>query len=382
VSAPEVRTAADVAELRSWMVRQWQPGGAWKLVSEMAQARAGRQHNPELERQFRQEAETERRGLQRSTLWYVEPSMVDLLLGVRPSCPEDVRPEDLVWPSDAGFVVFAKDVPGIAVDRIFHHDDDAPTRLGSETTDDDSYRNTTVRAIMWNRSMLPNWPDVGGPHLIPCLSVHSYRLVDFDDGLSVEDLNAAALLGELDPENPAVQHRVSHIEVHRADGVTSTTGQLHGSFWAPMGHSDWPIHHRLDERPEWCRTGSMWASFREDHQLVASLFTLLAEEAVAQRTIQRPARHVTKRAARLGIKTDDERSRVVVVNLRRPHVERDAEHEVAHTGVERRAHLVREHLRWQPVGPGRQERRLTVVRAHVRGKGEPVLKTKVMRWVR
>jgi hypothetical protein len=80
--------------------------------------------------------------------------------------------------------------------------------------------------------------------------------------------------------------------------------------------------------------------------------------------------------------TAAEPAKVVVVTLRRPQAP-PAEHPTE-GGPRARTHswLVREHMRWQPVGPGRKERRLTVVRAHTRGQGPLVIKTRVNRWLR
>jgi len=95
-------------------------------------------------------------------------------------------------------------------------------------------------------------------------------------------------------------------------------------------------------------------------------------------------RAAVRRLNRAGITAPDA-ARVVVVNLRRPKVAASEEPpEDGHAGPRTHTHswLVREHLRWQPVGPGRKERRLTVVRAHTKGTGPLVLKEKVQRWVR
>lgn len=402
MTSPEVRRASDVAELRSHLVRQWQPGGAFHRAASTA---IGSLRDPMRAERYRDEATTERVGLQRCTLWYVERPMVDLLCTVKEATPPDVRPPDLVWPSDSGLVVFARPIPGTAIDRPVG----GPGQVlgGLPMTAEDvkdnppqTFHTTEVRAIMWNRAMLPDWPDRGGVKRIPCLSVHSYRWLDYGEGLDRDDLEIAQLLGEM-TQSMLVQHAdrlefsdgttfpgytpeaLAYARQHRDDDVTVTvSAALKGGFWAPMGHSDWPAADRLDTIPPWCSEGVMWASFVEDRQLIAALFTCLAQEGIASRVIEGAPRPVRKRAERQGIKGPSD---VVVVDLRHPRKTYDHVPE-APEGATLRTHrwLVREHPRWQPCGPRRSERRLIIVPAHIKGPpGAPlVVKTKVNRWVR
>lgn len=392
MSGPEVRTAADVAELRRHLVRQWQPGGAFRRAVQTAE----RQVPPDRRVEYRREAETELRGLTRSALYYVEPAMVDLLRQVAPSTPDDVRPTDLHAPEGAlsGLVVFAYAIPGIAVERRV--DDPAPRLAEDYDSSLARYGTTEVRAIMWNGTMLPEWPDKGGPCLLPTLSVHSYRWLDYEQGLSATDLEVAQLLGELDTATVArhaesftfedgtqfrdlrAAQRYGAQQANRQADV-KVVSTLHGGFWAPMGHSDWPQRDPLGLRPPWCQDDQQWASFKEDRQLVAALFTCLAERGLASQTTTQAPRPVVRRAQREGITAP---SSVVVVNLRAPRREPDPDHVPEPGRKATHSWLVREHLRWQACGPGRTQRRLTVVRAHVRGQGPLVRKERVSRWVR
>lgn len=361
---PSVRSAVDVPALRAYLVRAWQPGGVFHNVTRRAVELAGQAGDTARAVRYRDEAETERVALQRAVLYYVEPPMVDLVETVRGSSPPDVHPDELPWPGDSGLVVFAKPLSGVAVDRP---SDRGPATLTVEDVPPDAGAHPTqVDAVMWNRSALPPWGEGSryGPERVRCLSLHSYRRLDLDSDLSVDDAAAFAQLAAERPEE-------------------DIEARMHGSFWVPMGHSDWPVVDRLDDVPPWCQPGAQWDSFVEDRQLVTALFTLLAEEGVASRTTAVAPRPVRRALARAGDKAP---STVTVVNLRRPRPVVHPDFVEAPPGATTRTHrwLVREHLRWQPVGHRRQERRLTVVHAHVKGpEGAPlVIKTKVNRWVR
>jgi len=394
--APVVRTAVDVAELRNYLVRQWQPGGGFRRATEIAVNRALNEQQLDRGIRYRDEAETERVALQRSSLWYVEEPMVDLLCDVKESTPDDVTPEDLVWPENSGLVVFARPIGGTAIDRPLgvnapYAAIDAPKEIHAH--------NTEVWAIMWNRSNLPPW---NGSKRIPSLSVHSYRMLNFEDGLDPDELNMAQMLGELTPAKMALNAEKLIIEktgeefgnardaaiAAKREGLgkdenVRLISKLTGCFWAPMGHSDWPMTDQLDYMPPWCREGVMWDSFKEDRQLVAALFTCLAEEGITSRMVDRPSRELRRRSQRQGITGASD---VVVINLRKPRPVPHPDFVPAEPGTAKYSHrwLVREHMRWQPCGPGREQRRLTLIPAHIKGPADAplVVKTKIHRWVR
>jgi hypothetical protein len=351
--------AAAVPEFRAWLIRQWQPGGSFhRAAKAMADTPRGRMLGKTNLEALATDADVERRTLQRAALYYVEPPMVALLASCAPSCPPDVRPVDLVSAADDGLVVLAEPVAGTAAD----------TGSPVETW-----------AFTWSRCVLraSTLPGEAG-HLarygerIPCLSVGTYRLVDFDQGLRGSELNAAALLA------------AGAAGLAGTDGLPANTPvAISGTVWTPMGRSDWPIEDALAAEVPWALDEAMATSIREDRALIAAMFTLLAEDHVAAQMATSAPRAAVRRLTRAGITAPDA-ARVVVVNLRRPKVtpsepDPDAPH-MPH--VHTHSWLVREHLRWQPVGPGRKERRLTVVRAHTKGTGPLVLKQKVQRWVR
>lgn len=347
--------AAAVPEFRAWLVRQWQPGGGFAQAAKaMADSPRGRALHKAGVEQLATDADVERRTLQRASLYYVEAPMVALLASCAPSCPPDVRPVDLVSAADEGLAVLAEPIAGTAADT------GSPVETWAFT-----WSRTSLRA-----STLPGDAELiarYGPR-VPCLSVATYRLVDFDRGLQGGELNTAALMiaglnaEEIAPNGEPVA--------------------IHGTLWTPMGRSDWPIGDTLDADVPWSLDPAMSASIREDRGLIAAMFTLLAEEHVASQVTTSAPRASIRRLTRAGVTAPDA-GKVVVVNLRRPKVARP-EHPEGDHAPRARTHswLVREHLRWQPCGPRRAERRLTVVRAHTRGQGPLVLKQKVQRWVR
>ncbi len=355
--------AARVPEFRAWLIRQWQPGGSFaKAAQAMAETPRGMAlHKGGLEA-LATDADVERRCLQRAELYYVEPPMVDLLAHVAPACPDDVRPTDLTPPAPEGLVVLSRPVMGTAGDS------GAPVETW---------------AFTWSPTKLRTGNLPGDAHLaarygawVPCLSVTTYRLVDFDRGLTPPELEHASLVAT-SLDLPVTVHD---------PGTGSQVLELHGAIWTPMGRSDWPVLDHLAERAPWALDDAMARSITEDRALVAALFTCLAEQHLASQTAERAPRAEARRIARQGLTAADP-AKVVIVNLRRPRqLPPEAIAEEDHVGPLPRSHrwLVREHPRWQPCGPGRQERRLTIIPAHVKGpEGTPlIIKQKVRRWVR
>jgi hypothetical protein len=356
-SAPTMRTAIDVAALRSWMVRQWQPGGVFAKAAELARqlgvpwSLAERPGGGIVAGSVLDDASTERRGLQRAALYYVEAPMVDLITTVAPSCPPDVRPSDLVLPAAEGLAVFAKPVVGVTIQASA----------------------VEVWAVVWQPALIHG---TNGERL-PSLAISSYRRVDFDEGLDSAALSDPSVLAQMEQATRPLT----------PDRPGTTSAALHGQGWLPLGRSDWPLAHRADERPFWAEgNDELWNSYADDRRTVTAIFTLLAEAGVSSQVVQRPPRPVRRQAQRSGITAPSD---IVVVTLRRPRLEApegtpEAEHDEHAPTPRTHRWLVREHMRWQPVGKGRQGRRLTTVRAHIKGpEGAPlIVKTKIHRWLR
>lgn len=356
-TAPAVRTAADVAELRNWMVRQWQPGGLYARASAVPHATAT--GSPGARRDF---VEAERTQLQRAALYWTAPAMVDLLAAVAPDIPPDVRPVDLVWPDPCGFVVFA--TPLYGTDSL------GRTGLTAKDTGVDPDSKVEVNAICWASTRIPDRSAPGGTS--HCLSVSSYRALDFGQGLSPGD--TALALGTGAMEGAASR------PLGTSDDAARAAYSLTGTVWAPLGRSDWPLLGQLAQQDSWI-PDTAWDSFREDRQLVAALFTLLSDRQTLAATTTAPTpRPTRKRATRLGVTQPRD---VVVVMLRQPKRATNANPDTeAPTHTHR--WLVRAHPCWQPCGPGRTERKLIIRRAHVKGPPDAplVIKTRVNAWVR
>jgi len=315
-----IRTARRVPELRTWMVRQWAPAGLFTTVTE--------------------------------ALAHIEPGIVfadlDAVATEYAAVQHDAAGSRLACQRAEMYYVEPEMVDLLAALAPSTPDDVTPNDLPIPapeglmvfatpvmgTASDLGYP-IEVQAILWHPTVLP-----GGIHSV---SIENYRQgwPDHDDAEASEAL---------------------------------------GDVWFPLGRSDWPIADTVITRPAWAPQEERWASFLEDRRLLTAIFTLLAEEGLTSRIIQRPDRPTIKRAAREGVTAT---SNVIVANLRAPRYEPS---EAPAAGTTHHSHrwLVREHLRWQPVGPGRTERRLTVVRAHTRGPADAplVMKDKVNRWVR
>jgi hypothetical protein len=403
VTAPPVRGPWDLPELRNHLVDLWR-GPAGRGIERVMNARSiyngGR---PTTYGQFEVSC------LQGATLWWVSAEMVDVLTAAAPSMPDDVTWNDLPKPSPWGLVVFEKPLQGIDADR-----DDATVQ---------------VDAIVWGGANLPPLPEWGRPTPTQCLTVSSYRRLDFGEGLSANELELATATGLVtrarsqvvgtttqDQVDQAVTHDEQFgVSVLPADGMEITTldGQRakvsHGTFttpdpgtrrklpagaavmsltgeeWAPLGRSDWPVSEPLATAPFPGMSERQLASYVEDRRLIAGLWALLNQRVMTRTTLEEPARPVRRRAQRAGI-TDPDLSRVRVVTLRRPdRPEGEAPPEVEGSGrTYTHRWIVNPFWRNQPCGPGGKDRRLTLVSGHVKGPADAPLvdKQEVRAWVR
>lgn len=376
MSAPTVRGPADLPDFRLWLRDQWRDEGVF------TRAFAKGVWNDA----WPSYSGWERKTIDAATLWYVSADMVDLLAAAVVGVPDEVLFAELPKPAHAALVVFEKSISGI----------DANT--GARTCEFD--------AILWGGANLPPRARPGATEGISCVSVSSYRRLDFDAGLSASELQLAVETGATKharTEKIQEQHdgkNLDEIDEYVDDladrdmksigfsGIDEsrrvvTTLRMFGESWAPLGRSDWPLDEPLGDWSIWSpSTGTysetMKASAHEDRRLLAALWTLLAQSAITRTTTKVAERQTRRRSERAGVKTSD----VVIVTLRRP----ERSEPVDGDPVERRHYshtfLVSGHWRHQPVGPGRSERRLTWVRPHTKGDGPFLGKTRVNAWVR
>lgn len=412
-TAPTVHTPADVAELRLWLNDQWKPGQPFGTAA--ARHHAYRSRTSASAAGY---ASHELHCLQHATLWWVAEDMVDLLLAAAAGIPDDVALADLPHMPGAGLVVFAK--PWLGIDA------DAPNRT------------VQVDALLWGAARLPQMPDrEGNP---PALTVSTYRLLEFDQGLGSAELPLVAMIGglahakasKLPPADPEVVAQVADPRVERGEGGElrhyattdvdrpvsedeaaaalmadhgpGTVGsfqpdpnlpghgtfakddqhafRLTGSTWVPLGRSDWPVGDKLGQAP-YTMDDHTLASYVEDRKVLAALWHLLHQEGIAQQEVRRSPRPTERRTKRANIDPQLAEVRVVVLRkLERTEAEPDGDEHAKREWSHR--WLVSGHWRWQPYGPKRSLRRLTYVRPHVRGpEDKPLkLKTVVNAWTR
>lgn len=343
MSAPSVSVPKDVAALRVWLRDQWAPGRPFATVAaEMFT------HRPiglieRVSNSASDYAAFERRTLDAASLWWVGAEMVDLLTTVAPTIPDDLVWADLTPPAPAGFVVLAHPIIGI--------DSDTPGHT------------VQMDAFAWGGASLP--PMAGHGRRVAA-SVSTYRRVNWSDGLDGDGLSHAIAAGA-----------IGTAEVQRLDGRSAS---LHGESWVPLGRSDWPIGDRISSEP-WPVEPQRLASIIEDRRLLAALFVLLRTEAICQTTIEHLDRHARRR---------HERERVIgppdvqIIALRRPKHEQtgdDGEHHAVDWSCQ---WIVGPHVRMQPFGPGRSQRRAIIVGPYRKGPADKPLRLpqRVHAWVR
>lgn len=327
MTAPDVRTPRDVPALRIWLRDEWKPGAAYDRVA--AGTIVSRSPNPNANPG--DVSRWERETLERATLWWVGEDMVDLLLASARAVPDDVRVADVPEPAPSGLVVFAKPWWGI--------DTDDPTRQ------------VQVDAIVWGGALLPPTirPDTP-PEGQTSVSISSYRRLVFEDGLSPGEL-------ELGVATAAIASGIPHGK--------GPSFSLTGSAWAPLGRSDWPVADELGSAP-WPMSDHVRLSYVEDRKVLVALWTLLHQEGIAEQTVEYAPRQERRRNERAGVNPD--LAHVRVVTLRRMHrVESEPSEDSAEHVEWSHRWLVTGHWRWQRVGPGRSQRRLTFVRPYVKG---------------
>lgn len=344
MTAPWVRTPRDVPELRLWIRDQWAPGNIFSTVAARSMIKRSPTEAPDPEAWARWERIT----FEHATLWWVGEDMVDLLLASARDVPDDVRIDEVPSPASAGFVVFAK--PWWGIDS------------------DDPSRQVQVDAFVWGGAILP-------PTLRPGIpaegqvttSISSYRRLNFGDGLSPGELELATMTGS--------------IALGRPEG-SGRSFSLHGEAWSPLGRSDWPTTDLLSDLA-YPMTETMHRSYIEDRKILVALWTLLHQEGIASTIVEHADRPTRRRAQRAGLDPNGESVRVVT--LRRIHRTESAPAEGSDEHIEwSHRWLVSGHWRWQRVGPGRAERRLTFVRPYVKGPDNLplVVPETVKAWVR
>lgn len=355
MSPHDVRGPRDVPSLRSFLLEQWGPDKPFRRMAveqAVVSPDFGQYPSTGKEDFLKGFIVTETVMLQKANMWWVSEEMVDVLTATAPAVPNDVTVNDLLLPGPAGLVVFEKPVYG-----------------------QDSLNNEVmVNAIVWGLNKMGPVPSQ--PEGSTVLSISSYRRIDFDEGLDHADAVMAVKTG-------LIEHGQRGAERVEGDNLSFN---LHGVTWAYTGRSDWPVADELNQAPFPDLPEGQMLSFIEDRRLIAAFLTLIAQEAIAETEYHPIPRPEKRRAERSGVRREANDLRVVT--LRRKHrnvVEDDDTEPVEGTGrVYSHRWMVNPFYRWQRVGKGRQERRLTLVRGHVKGPDDKPLKIKqeVKAWVR
>jgi len=317
-----VNRPADVADLRIYLRKKWEPGGVYTRALE-------RLNDATFDESY--EAGFDRRSLEHATLWWVSPEMCDLVEATAAEMPVDTMLSDLVIPASCGLVVFARPMPG--------------------TDGRNEDKDVRVSALLWGPANLPplperlDWAQSSG---VVCLSMSSYMALDFDAGLEPDQFGIA----------------MTSETVRKAKGL-GRDGALHGVEWAPLGRSDWPVRDPLGQPLHPQLPPFTVRSMDEDRRLIAALWVLASSERLADVDLTNNDRPARRRAERRGDNPD--LVGVRVVTLRRVHKDAPPSNR-EHESVEWSCRwVVRAHPRLQAYGPGRKQRKLIMVGPFTKG---------------
>jgi hypothetical protein len=390
-TAPVVRFPQDIAELRSWLHEQWMPGKPF--YNKAAPRLSGRVKWDRDSYKALEYANWECDNLRRSHLYWVSAEMVDLLIATASSIPDDVVYGDLLLPASSGFVVFEKPWFGIDAETEGHQ--------------------IAVHAMNWGGGLLPPLP-LRGPKRTPCLSVTCYQYVDFSTTMAAATMDMVAAMGAdqhmVDAEHVPIDVISDDPEIERQlrERLSMHTGlamiredhdcgvlvispasmakrqamRIAGRTWLPLGRSDWPIGDKLCD-PPWPMNETATASYVEDRKVLAAMWLLLHEKAVARTETHYVDRPVRRRAMKAGIE-EAATMGVQVVTLRK--LERTVS--TSEPGASGRRltvrHPVTGHFAWRRCGKGRTQRRLTFIHPYIKGPPDAplVIKTRVNAWRR
>lgn len=337
----EVTGPQGVPDLRLHFLDRWREGGKWDTASVTERfALPWNQHQPIRMSELRPERYWHLNHLRQADLWYVAAPMVDVVMSMAKRLPGDVRPHelDIDWPlgERAGLVVFGQPIKG------------TDSRVPNHTVD--------THAILFGPTLMAANPAIGRLHDEACVSVSSYTFRRWEDGLEPDLLEMAMSLGEM-PKPIDGTHQRNDKGEHAFMG--------RGAFWAPLGRSDWPLLDRLNEpidtEPVEGFHDSLDQSAEEDRRLLAALLLVASQPRLAEHLDHFPDRGTARRSKRAKVE-----SKVRVIRLRRPKEASDDEPTGEHRDWS--CHwMVQAHPRWQPCGPGRSQRKLITVAAHIKG---------------
>lgn len=343
IGAIEVSKPSDVPRLRTYLLDMWYPDSVFEKLENTSVERSDVATTIGPRRPAWQ---AESGILKQATLWWVGAEMVDLLQATIPTVPPDIRTSELPIPSAHGLIVFEK--PWFGTDAIT------------------AGHAVHVNAMSWGETILV--PPISRPEELHVIAASCYRKIDYTN----QDDFSFALSCQMVQEGIISQADIDAKQI---------LGRMTGHGYAFMGRSNWPHADELIQSPFAELSDASAESWIEDRRVLAAFWNLIAQEKLTERTITYPARPVRRDAERRGV--DKEASGVTVVDIRKRAPQPQGE-QTEGSGDSRYSHRwwVDPFWRRQPVGPGRKERRWTLVVGHLRGPGDKpfVPKEKVRAW--
>lgn len=336
----------EVPDLRLHLLDHWVEGGTFWRTVEMRLAAYSMGGGATFH------ANIERRTLTSASLWWIKQEMLELTIAAAPVIPADVTGQDVVdaLPDPFGMVVLEQ--PWIGMD--------------AESPD----KKIQVDVFTWGLSHVDG---------TACLSLSSYRYLDFGSGMNSPEMQEALQTGVL----------FQALQEARVTSGGNKIARLRGGSWMFLGRTDWPLTDNVAERlPDWVwetRTDQRLASQEEDRRLVAA-FSVLIQAKLSERDVIYAQRPVRRRAERAGI-TDRKISNVTLVRLRE-HRKDGEEESVPGDGTKQvgwsHRWVSKGHLGWRFYGPGKRKRRLVFISPSIKGPEDLplVIKEKVNLWVR
>jgi hypothetical protein len=332
-AVPDGRRAADVAEIRDWLVAGLQ-GRIGQALTEWGN----------LSIQAGQPATTsvpvELNGLEEAKLFWVPPDETDVVSEAATDLPTDLVLTEEFVPAPSGFVVFGGNWYGI----------DAQT--GEKSV-------WPIRGFRWGPVSIP---DKCGPDGFAAddavwrqgvaISAYSYTLDMQDSALTAFSREYLQSRSDFLQQKFGVPGRLNIDNLYEKDMEPG---------WLPLGRSDWIIGEHWKHHAVY-GTGSMsYNSVIEDRCLMAALWALMGS--------CRPIEHVPNRSERRRAAREGRSAAPVrIVTWRGPQGQRAVTEAELETGRHQTVRYpVKKHWRHQAHGPGRTQRKWIMVPAHWRG---------------
>jgi hypothetical protein len=325
VSFPPCQGPRDLPEVRAWLAHLYRPTSRFV--------------------EYATDTKFIRETLKTARLWWVTKETCEMLAGSSHTIPDDVILDWKDIPVPAGFAVFEEDLMGI----------------DSEIADNE----VRISAIMWGPVMLP---PVGaakiGPNLFENtgepgrvgLGIGMWTRANLENGLTGEMLQKhMGTIAALTDEMPLLQLNTSHV--------------MRGDVFTYMGRTDWLDGRPVTElTPGATRTSTTAAqSMTEDRKLITALWAITRTPIVS--LVHEPIpRFISRRSTRKGYNAD-----VQVLTLHGPRLDQPTEHVEGAARDWQHQWIVSPHWRWQPYGPGRKLRRLTLIPAYRKGPSDKPL---------